>query len=137
MRACSCGNLRHGKEVNTTSAMSTTTAYLHTCRAGFPVHLLPHNRAPTGSRLGFLRRAPHLIPLEQTRRGGGTIPATVLVVHRKFPVLYMASAGEGVPRTPRTPRAQEQAEAASAAQARQVRGNLLNVIDRANLHKSS
>ena len=85
--------------------------------------------------MGFLRRTPHLVPLEHTRRGGGTIPATVLVVHRKFPALYMASAGEGAPRTPRTPRAQKQAAATSAAKARQVRDELPNVTHIASLQK--
>ena len=104
----------------TLRAMSTTAACPCICRAGSPNVLPITNRAPAGSRLGFLRRAPHLVPLEHTRRGGGTIPATVLVVHRKFPVLFMASAGDGAPRTPRTPRAQEQAAAAAAAHIQQV-----------------
>ncbi len=60
------------------------------------------------------------MPLDQTRRGGGNVPATVLVVHRKFQVLLMASVDEAGTRETRTPYAHERAAAAAAARAQQV-----------------
>ena len=60
------------------------------------------------------------MPLDQTRRGGGSIPATVLVMLRKFPALVMASADEAGTRETRTPRAHEQITAAAAVRAQQV-----------------
>ena len=60
------------------------------------------------------------MPLDQTRRGGGNVPATVLVVLRKFPVLLMASVDEAGTRETRTPTAHERATAAAAARAQQV-----------------
>lgn len=82
-------------------------------------HCACWHRAGADCKLGFQRRPPHLVPLPDLAPDGGVLPATLLVIQRVFPVLYL-STDEGGVRTPRTARAQERAEHAMAAQAAQV-----------------
>lgn len=76
-------------------------------------------RAAPDCKLGFQRQAPHLVPLTSASTEGGLLPATVLVIQRIFPVLYMSIDSGGV-RTPRTAHAHERAAHVLAARAEEV-----------------